>query len=60
MPGSGRSHKEEKDSWIDRVKDKISKREDPDDPSSRVGSGGRTRANKIDEYLEQANSGKKK
>ena len=59
MP-SGRSHKEEKEkSFLERVKDSISKRDNPDDPKSRVGSGGKARSRSIDDIVERMQTGEK-
>lgn len=40
------------------IKDAISSREDPDDPKSRVGSGGKKRRDKIDEAVDEAHIGR--
>jgi hypothetical protein len=48
--------KEEK-GIIDKIKDAISKREVKKDPKSRVGSGGRTRADKIDDIVSRMQEG---
>ncbi len=42
---------------LDKIKDAISKREDPKDKKTRVGSGGRTRANTIDAVVERMQTG---
>ena len=47
-------------SVLQRVKDAISRREDPKDKKTRVGSGGRTRARKIDELLDEAETGRRR
>lgn len=61
MPAPGRSQKEQKEkSWLEKAKDTFAKRENPKDPQSRVGIGGRTRANRIDAALEEAETGRKK
>jgi len=49
--------KEEDKGIIQRIKDAISSREDPDDPKSRVGSGGKTRRSKIDDAVERMQTG---
>jgi hypothetical protein len=53
---SDKDKKEEK-GIIDKIKDAISKREDPEDPKSRTGSGGRARADKIDQLIERMQEG---
>lgn len=45
---------------VQKIKDSISKRTNKSDPGSRTGSGGQTRANRIDRYVSNANTGKKK
>ena len=47
-------------SVLERVKDAISKREKKDDPQSRTGSGGRTRANRIDSAVNAAVTGRQR
>ena len=42
---------------LQRIKDAISSREDPDDPKSRVGSGGKTRRKTIDDAVERMQTG---
>jgi hypothetical protein len=42
---------------IEKIKDAISTREDPDDPKSRVGSGGKTRRQTIDDAIERMQTG---
>ena len=45
-------------SILQRVKDAISSREDPDDIKSHVGSGGKKRRDKIDEAVDKAHIGR--
>lgn len=49
---------DKKKSILDQIKDAISKREVKGDRRSRVGSGGRTRADKIDEAVNDAQLGR--
>jgi len=49
---------DKKKSILDQIKEAISKREVKGDPKSRVGSGGRTRAEKIEAAVNEAQLGR--
>jgi hypothetical protein len=57
--GAKVADKEEK-GLLDRLADLVGKREDPEDKSTRVGKGGKSRRRKIDDVVEEAVTGRQR